>query len=93
MSGVRDVRTNAKGIRRQQFYIDADGNRTDDPALAVRGEVVEYDEKGRPAKRTWFLLDEVEIEWLPVSEPAFLLWVFAFLLAIWVVIGILIVGF
>jgi len=26
------------------IYLDAEGNRTEDPALAVRGEVVEHDE-------------------------------------------------
>ncbi len=70
------------------FYLDAEGNRTDDPAKAVRGEFVEYDGTGRPRRRAWFFLDEVDIKWLPVSESAFLLWVLALLLLLWLVIGV-----
>ena len=55
-------------------YFDAEGNRTEDPAQAVRGEVVERDPKAGRTRRTWFLVKEVEIKWLPVSESAFLLW-------------------
>ncbi len=54
----------------------------------MRGEIIEYDEHGRPAKRTWFALDEAEIEWLPFSEPAFLLWVLAALVAVWIAIAV-----
>jgi hypothetical protein len=64
-----------------------DGNPTDDPAQAVRGEVLEYDSKARRARRTWFFIEEVEIKWLPVSESAFLLWVLVLLLVIWLLIG------
>jgi hypothetical protein len=78
------------GPGRSVLYLDAEGNPTDDPALAVRGAVIEYDERGRPTKRAWFLLDEGEIEWLPVSEPAFLLWVLAALVGIWIVIAVVI---
>jgi hypothetical protein len=69
-------------------YFDADGNRTEDPALAVRGEVVEHDPKAGRTKRTWFVVEEVEVKWLPVSESAFLLWVLLALLLIWVLIGL-----
>jgi hypothetical protein len=69
-------------------YLDAQGETTADPAEAVRGEVVEYDSSGRPAKRTWFLVKEAEVSWLPVSESAFLLWVLVSLAAIWAVIGL-----
>jgi hypothetical protein len=69
-------------------YFDAEGNRTEDPAEAVRGEVVEHDPKAGRTRRTWFFIREVEIKWLPVSESAFLLWVLLALLAIWVLIGI-----
>jgi hypothetical protein len=69
-------------------YVDADGNPTDDPARAVRGEVVEHDEGSGRKRRTWFFLDEVEIKWLPVRESAFLLWVLLALLLAWVVIGL-----
>jgi hypothetical protein len=66
---------------------DADGNRTDDPSKAVRGEVVSHDEEGR-VRRTWFLFEEVDIKWLPVSESAFLLWVLVALIAAWLLIGV-----
>ena len=69
-------------------YFDAEGNRTDDPAQAVRGEVVERDPKAGRTRRTWFLVKEVEIKWLPVSESAFLLWVLLALALIWVLIGL-----
>jgi hypothetical protein len=40
--------------------------------------------KRAPARRVWFRIEEVEIPWLPVSEGAFLLWVLAVLVAVWV---------
>jgi hypothetical protein len=73
--------------RRRIRYVDADGQPTDDPALAARGEVVEYDAHGRPARRAKFFLDRSELPWLPVSEPAFLLWVLAGLFIVWLAIG------
>ena len=69
-------------------YFDAEGNRTDDPAQAVRGEILEHDAEAGRTRRTWFFLEEVEIKWLPVSESAFLLWVLLGLAVVWVAIGI-----
>lgn len=69
--------------------MDADGNPTDDPRKAVQGEILEPDRGGAAPKRTWFLLDEVQIKWLPMSERAFLLWVFVALVAVWVAIAVL----
>ena len=69
-------------------YFDAEGNRTEDPAQAVRGEVVERDPKAGRTRRTWFLVEEVEIKWLPVSESAFLPRVLLALALIWVLIGL-----
>jgi hypothetical protein len=69
-------------------YFDAEGNRTDDPAQAVRGEIVEHDAEAGRTRRTWFLVEEVQVKWLPVSESAFLLWVLFALLVIWLLIGI-----
>ena len=69
-------------------YTDAEGRATDDPAAAVRGEIVDYDAHGAPAKRTRFFLSERELPWLPISESAFLLWVLVALMAVWVVIGL-----
>ena len=68
-------------------YFDAEGNRTENPAEAVRGEAVELDPKTGRTRRTWFFLEEVEIKWLPVNESAFLLWVLLGLLSTWVLIG------
>ena len=73
--------------KRRAAYFDAEGNRTEDPAHAVRGEIHEHDAEGR-RRRTWFFLEEVEIKWLPVSEGAFLLWVLLALALIWVLIGL-----
>jgi len=70
------------------MYLDAEGQPTDDAAKAMRGEVVEYDVHGRPTRRTRFFLDRKELPWLPVSEPAFLLWVFAGLFVVWLAIGV-----
>ena len=67
--------------------IDADGNRTEDPAQAVSGEIVELDGATRPTRRTWFFSSEAEVKWLPVGEAAFLLWVLALLIGVWLAIG------
>ena len=67
--------------------VDADGNRTEDPAQAVGGELVELDGADRPTRRTWFLASEAEVKWLPVGEAAFLLWVLALLISVWLAIG------
>jgi len=75
-------------LEQRVAYFDAEGNLTEDPAQAVRGEVVEHDTEGRH-RRTWFVLEEVEIKWLPVSEGAFLLWVLLALVVVWVLLGFL----
>ena len=74
--------------RRSRLLVDADGKPTDDLRRAVSGELVEYDPKSKQTRRTWFRLEQVEIKWLPVSEPAFLLWVLALLLVVWLGIGL-----
>jgi YD repeat-containing protein len=73
---------------RTAAYVDADGRPTADPEAAIRGEIVEYDAHGRLRRRTRFFLAERELPWLPVSEPAFLLWVLAALMLIWIAIGL-----
>jgi hypothetical protein len=65
-------------------YRNDEGQPTSDPAAAVSGEVVELDVRGRRARRIQFFLQRGELPWLPVSEPAFLLWVLAALVVIWV---------
>jgi hypothetical protein len=72
---------------RQTILLDAQGRPTEDLAQAVRGELFDHDEQGSRVRRTWFLIEEVEIKWLPVSESAFLLWVLGLFVAIWLVIG------
>ena len=69
-------------------YTDADGQATDDPAAAVRGEIVEYDAHGLPRRRTRFFLAERELPWLPVGEAAFLVWVLVILMIVWLGIGL-----
>lgn len=71
-------------------YTDADGQATDDPAVAVRGEVAEYDPHGVPRRLTRFaLLEQKALPWLPVSEAAFLLWVLVGLIVAWLVVGLI----
>jgi hypothetical protein len=74
--------------RKKVYYVDVDNRRTDDPEQAVGGEIAEYDIHGRILRRTRFFLDRSEIPWLPVGESAFLLWVAAALVLVWVCIGI-----
>ena len=78
----------AKPSARTVVYVDADGAVVTDPARAVRGEIIEGEGSGNPRRRIWFRIEEVELEWLPVPESAFLLWVLAFLAAVWLVIGV-----
>ena len=74
--------------RKSSFYVDGTGRRTDDPAQAVAGEVVEHDAHDRVLRRTRFFLDRAELPWLPVGESAFLLWVLAALVVVWVCIAV-----
>jgi hypothetical protein len=74
--------------RKKASYRDAWGRRTDDPDAAVSGEVAEYDDHGKLLRRTRFFLDRSELPWLPVAETAFLLWVLAALVLVWVVIAV-----
>jgi hypothetical protein len=70
--------------RRTVVYRDSEGQPTSDPAAAASGEVVEVDVHGRRAHRIRFFLQREQLPWLPVSEPAFLLWVLAALVVVWV---------
>lgn len=70
-------------------YVDADGLPTDDAAVAAAGEITEFDAHGQPRRRTRFFLDDDALPWLPVSEPAFLLWVLVALIGIWLVVGVI----
>ncbi len=78
----------ARGTRTTRDYVDGAGRRTDDPEIAVSGEIAERDDHGRVLRRTRFFLDRAELPWLPVGEAAFLLWVLAALVVIWACIGI-----
>jgi hypothetical protein len=64
-------------------YTDAQGRATDDPAAAVSGEAVLYDEHGIPRRRTLFVMAQREVPWLPVGEAAFLIWVLVILMVVW----------
>jgi hypothetical protein len=72
---------------RKISYVDANGEPTLEGANAVSGEIVEYDVHGEATRRTKFFLDRNELPWLPVSEPAFLLWVLVALFIAWLAIG------
>ena len=80
----REERRSSKRVA----YVDAAGRATEDPLRAVGGEIAEYDAHGRPLRRTRFFLDRRAIPWLPVSEPAFLLWVLVGLFLVWACIGL-----
>jgi hypothetical protein len=89
MEGAEGSRPVGRSIPvRAVAYSDAEGRVTDDPAAAAEGEIIDYDAHGVPAKRTRFFLSERELPWLRISEPAFLLWVLVALMAVWVVIGL-----
>jgi hypothetical protein len=70
-------------------YGDHEAEANENPAAAVHAPVVRYDSQGRSARRTRFFLAEREIPWLPVSEPAFLLWVLALFVVVWLSIGVI----
>ena len=55
---------------------------TDDADLETR-----LREAKEPAAPGRFSFAQVELKWLPVSESAFLLWVLAALVGIWLLVG------
>jgi hypothetical protein len=57
---------------------------------AARGELVEPAE-AREGRRLWFQLEDVQVKWLPLSETAFLLWVLAGLVLIWLVVALVLI--
>jgi hypothetical protein len=71
----------------ETLLVDEHGRPTDDPARAVRGEIVGVDSAGR-IRRAWFFTSQVKLDWLPVNESAFLLWVLVGLLGVWLLIGL-----
>jgi hypothetical protein len=73
---------------RSARYSGHEAEASDNPAAAVSVPVAEYDSRGRPVRRTRFFLAERELPWLPVSEPAFLLWVLAVFVVVWLFIGV-----
>jgi hypothetical protein len=74
--------------RKRAVYLDADGAVVTNPAQAVRGEIIEDDGGGNERPHAWFRVEQVELDWLPVRESAFLLWVLALLAAVWLAIGV-----
>ena len=86
--GYTPLMARATRGRKSTSYVDGNGRRTDDPEQAVSGEVAEYDNHDRVLRRTRFFLDRGELPWLPVSEAAFLLWVLAVLVVVWVGIAV-----
>ena len=43
----------------------------------------------KPPRRIWFHLEEVQLSWLRISETAFLLWVLAGLVLVWLIAAVL----
>ena len=39
----------------------------------------------------WFQLEDVQVKWLPLSETAFLLWVLAGLVLVWLVVALVLI--
>ena len=83
--GERYTRSVARrqSSKRAVRHRDSSGPPTGDPVEAT-SETVELDAHGRRAPRLRFFLDREELPWLPVTEPAFLLWVLAVLVVVWV---------
>jgi hypothetical protein len=80
-------RRRPEGRSPRVIYRDAEGRETDDPREAVQGEILDYGH-ARPLRRVRFFLDRKELPWLPVSEPAFLLWVLVGLFVIWSAVAV-----
>jgi hypothetical protein len=85
---VPDPRPQPGSDDRSSRFRDHEAEGSDNPAAAVHGPVVEYDSQGRPVRRARVFLAERELPWLPVSEPAFLLWVLAAFVVVWLFIGL-----
>jgi hypothetical protein len=68
-------------------YRDKMGAVVTDPAQAANGEILGDPDEGTP-RRAWFRIEEIELDWLPVRESAFLLWVLALVAAVWLAIGV-----
>jgi hypothetical protein len=86
---VSEARHQSGSEDRSVRYADHEAEVSDNPAAAVHGPVIEYDSQGRPVRRTRFFLAERELPWLPVSEPAFLLWALALFVIVWLSIGVI----
>jgi hypothetical protein len=43
-------------------------------------------------RRIWFHVEDVHLRWLPVSETAFLLWVLAALVLVWLVVALVLLS-
>jgi hypothetical protein len=72
---------------RTVVYRDTSGAVVADPAEAAGGDIVEEGD-GTVRHHAWFRIQEVELDWLPIRESAFLLWVLAVLAAVWLAIGV-----
>jgi hypothetical protein len=74
--------------KRAARYRHNGGQPGGDVVDAASGEPVELDTHGRRVPRLRLFLDREELPWLPVSEPAFLLWVLAVLVVVWIGIAV-----
>jgi hypothetical protein len=75
--------TERRSSERAVSHRESRGRPTGDPVDAASGERVELQDHGRRAPRLRLFLAREELPWLPVSEPAFLLWVLVLLVFVW----------
>jgi hypothetical protein len=68
--------------------VDVDGRAADHRAKVVVGQVGELTSAENPVERRRFFLTREQLPWLPVAEAAFLLWILAALVAVWVLVAL-----
>lgn len=74
---------------RRVVLVDADGRPTHDRSAVVAGEVTEVSDDGKLIRRTRVFLTREQLpSWVPVDEPALLLWVLAGLVLIWAAVAV-----
>ena len=87
---AKGPRTEAERLaarRKSAVFLDAEGNRTDDPALVRRGEIVDHDEHGDPVRRT--SLRVLETQWPRLNASAVLLVALGLLLGLWLLVAVI----
>ena len=73
--------------RRNREHSGVADDEVGDSSLPFSGDVAET-AHDRSSDRPRFFLEPKDLPWLPVSEPAFLLWVLAAIVLIWIGIAV-----